>query len=792
MTLIFPGGIQETINQERPVSGDPLNRELISWHMAGIKPDGAFWHNLIPLQVDVDDSVNRNDGLLQGGTVPGDFHNKIKRPEAFGQGISFPGGTSARVRIGTWFPASNRMTVSAWVFLTGTAGVDGRFVSKANGNAERQHNFMIGYTGGDIFRCRFNRADATTTMLGNSPFRPSDFVGGPWFHLLATKGANAGQNTGQMYLNGINRTDVSADHEVAIAWNNGDPIYIGNNPVSLSESPNCTIDDVRVWNRALSDEEVYSVYKESLESYTRTIDRTSIFVPGVSIAPTGEILDADPGTFSLTGVVANTEVGHVLAADTGTFALTGEAAATLVGHVLVAEPFSSSGFASASFSTGFSTTKGFVVTGVVADTLEAEILVAAAGSFVLTGVNADTRKAETLNADTGTFALTGEEAATTVGQVIAADTGSFVLTGVNAGVNIGFVVDAVPGTFVLTGVVADTKTGLILTADAGIFALTGEEAGTQRDIFLAADVGTFALTGVDADVLEAHLLTADAGSFVLTGVFADTSKSGALSAVPGLFNVTGASANLLVGKVLAADFREFVVVGENAATTAGSLLEAQTGSFVLTGVEATTSLPINIMQADTGVFSLTGVAANTLLQGSLSADTGTFSLTGVAAGVNAGFVVDAVPATFSVSGQAAATLVGQVIDAAPGTLALTGEAAATLVGEVLFALEGTFVLTGVAADTRFNPHLAAETGVFVLAGQNAELFRTQSTGVTTVSKLGMVATAVRKGGVASSRVSKLARVGGNQVAVFVPGNITLVALGGTFDLTGENAATLAL
>lgn len=107
---------------------------------------------------------------------------------------------------------------------------------------------------------------------------------------------------------------------------------------------------------------------------------------------TGYAFTADLGTFTYTGVNANTLKGFKVIADKGTFTLTGISAGLM---------------------------KGFG-------------MVASVGSFAYTGISAGLRATRRLTASVGTFTYTGIASILKRGFGIVASAGSYILTGINA------------------------------------------------------------------------------------------------------------------------------------------------------------------------------------------------------------------------------------------------------------------------------------------------------------------------------------------------------------------------
>lgn len=218
-------------------------------------------------------------------------------------------------------------------------------------------------------------------------------------------------------------------------------------------------------------------------------------------------LDAQPGSFTLTGVAANGAIATPATA--GSYSLTG---------------------VQGTFAFGFPATAGsYAWSAQAAGLLAAYAENAAAGNYALTGAAATFDLG--LPATAGNYALTGQAAAFDIAMNAAA--GAFTWTGIAA----ELVHDAAPGQF-------------LLDAQPGNFSLTGVAIGA--DVSSNAQPGNYALTGVNAGFALA--ISAAPGSVVWSGAAAGLLTDYVLVASPGAFTWTGVLADLVVPSIV------FVVV----------------------------------------------------------------------------------------------------------------------------------------------------------------------------------------------------------------------------------------
>lgn len=219
-------------------------------------------------------------------------------------------------------------------------------------------------------------------------------------------------------------------------------------------------------------------------------------------------LDAQPGSITLTGVLAGTVAARPLNAATGSYALTGVLAGLASQPALNAAPGT------------------FVITGVLA-TLPAVLLFdGQPGTYALTGVSAGLAAQPTLNAAIGAYSLTGVLAGVTRQAGLNAAPGAYTLTGIDAtlvddvGGGVAYELDAAPGTLTLTGVQAGLAWQPVLDAQPAAFTLTGSVAGVSWGPTINAAPGSFTITGVLATVPAAFAVAANVGAYTVTGIVA--------------------------------------------------------------------------------------------------------------------------------------------------------------------------------------------------------------------------------------------------------------------------------
>jgi hypothetical protein len=194
-----------------------------------------------------DATGNGHDGTLQGGPVwTGD--------SKMGTGALTFDGTDDLVRIPSFdVTGGNGITIACW-FITGnldTPGNDPRMVSKAVGGSNDEHWFMLSSSregGIKILRFRL-KTDGATGELKAHPDGVIDLD--VWIHAVASWDGS----TMRVYKNGVEVGSLAKGGVLDV-----DPtveMAIGSQPATTDARPfDGTIDDVAIWNRALTQDEI--------------------------------------------------------------------------------------------------------------------------------------------------------------------------------------------------------------------------------------------------------------------------------------------------------------------------------------------------------------------------------------------------------------------------------------------------------------------------------------------------------------------------------------------------------
>ena len=202
----------------------------------------SYW----PLDADLLDAADDNHGTEDGGVIPfeaGKFDNAINLNGS--QNVLISGGDESEFDF-----TGGSMTVSVWCTA---AAIDTNWqclIAKGEGNGWRVHRRggdeppEFAWTGGN----GDTPSHGTPIMIGTDPET--------WHHVVGvTDGATQIES---LYIDGVE----VATKEGAVLEDRGNRMRIGDNPEGAGRGWNGKIDDVAIWARALSADEIAEIWDE--------------------------------------------------------------------------------------------------------------------------------------------------------------------------------------------------------------------------------------------------------------------------------------------------------------------------------------------------------------------------------------------------------------------------------------------------------------------------------------------------------------------------------------------------
>jgi hypothetical protein len=221
--------------------------------LAGAASTSADLVGYWPLDGDaLDASGNGLDGTISGTVVP--IADRTGFPDS---AMQFGGGASDYVDIGDppQLQLTGAMTLAAWVSLDSSNTNNARIFAKAGGSGARSWSLNIEASSGGVANpatFQVSASGASNISISDTEPLPTD----EWVHLAGVY--RPGEAT-EIYVNGELKARNTTDIPNSQFSNNGRTILIGNR----NDCSNCgwlgSIDDVRIYDQALTEGEILSI-----------------------------------------------------------------------------------------------------------------------------------------------------------------------------------------------------------------------------------------------------------------------------------------------------------------------------------------------------------------------------------------------------------------------------------------------------------------------------------------------------------------------------------------------------
>ena len=259
---IVPIHVHASLVNHPPEYGVGVQSTNLSSGLIGYWPLNAFtttWSANQSVGTTTDVSGGGHSGVLTGlGRATSTATGKI------GQGIKFDGvSPTARIAIGgSTYNGLSTFTASAWVNVTG-AGTGGGAILTTQGNSVNGWKLGIASSGAINFTVLCATTNlSVTTAVSSAPFGKWNFVLVTWDGTLNTSGVH-------IYINGIEAAYGTVVNGVG-ARASDTSLTIGNvSTGSVREIPG-RINEVRLYNRILSQNEITELYKYGQTTINKT------------------------------------------------------------------------------------------------------------------------------------------------------------------------------------------------------------------------------------------------------------------------------------------------------------------------------------------------------------------------------------------------------------------------------------------------------------------------------------------------------------------------------------------
>lgn len=261
--LAFFGVTTQIIAQQIP-SYVPSNELIGWWPFNGNANDG---------------SINANNGINNGAILTSDRNGNPN------SAYTFNGVNSTINCANPSIPQNNSFSISFWIKPTTISGVQEFFCQNYWPSA-----FYVGMNNGNM-RCGDSWQN-TNVMINSAQ----------WQHIIIIRNYN---NNVQIYKNSLLQSTLGND--IIIGGSPSNPLVFGKQYGGNAEYYNGVLDDIGIWNRALTQQEITSLYQGCTGSVTASItpQGNTTFCAGNSV-----VLNATSGSgytyqWSLNGNVIN-------------------------------------------------------------------------------------------------------------------------------------------------------------------------------------------------------------------------------------------------------------------------------------------------------------------------------------------------------------------------------------------------------------------------------------------------------------------------------------------------------
>ncbi|MFA6552511.1 MAG: LamG domain-containing protein [Candidatus Paceibacterota bacterium] len=218
----------------------------------------------------VDSSGNGNTGYLQLGTSGNRATSTAKVAGKIGQGLKLD-GVDDSVKLANTINFSGGYTISSWVYEAGMSANGNSIINSWGGGAGGAGNAAWSFDVSSLDKIaikHYNTTNGTITFTSSSTVVPRK----KWQHLVAVyTGGSTGTNI-YLYLNGIL---VNSGTMTAVPQTSTLPSYIGGSAGSGTFLIGF-IDDLRIYNRALSATEIKKLYNMGGATKMNTSDTESL------------------------------------------------------------------------------------------------------------------------------------------------------------------------------------------------------------------------------------------------------------------------------------------------------------------------------------------------------------------------------------------------------------------------------------------------------------------------------------------------------------------------------------
>jgi len=265
-------------------------------------------------------------------------------------------------------------------------------------------------------------------------------------------------------------------------------------------------------------------------------------------APSGYILTASGGSYSLSGQAASLLAARLLEGQAGDYTVSGQAAGTFLARKIQAE------------------SAGYSLSGEAAGLLAARLLTIEPGDYAVSGQAVDLLFGRKISIEAGSYSLAGQAVGVLFDRKIISDSGSYAISGQDIGLLFDRLISAGSGSYLVTGSDVDLIyfAGYILIASPGTYSLSGQEVGIVKQSKILAEPGIYSLSGQQAGTLYLRRIFPSEGSYLISGQEANVLYERLLAASAGAYSIIGSDVDFIKLSKILAETGEYILGGRDA------------------------------------------------------------------------------------------------------------------------------------------------------------------------------------------------------------------------------------
>lgn len=251
-----------------------LSRPVLAQQACAAPPSGviAWWPFDETTGMTAKDIVGEHDGIL--------VNNPVRTTGRVGNSLQFDGSSQyvGAADSDDWAFGTNDFTIEFWANWSAPGGGDifhaGDVFIGNNDGPGQQNKWFFALGAGLLHFTVYNTANAPPNFfLVRAPFSP---VVGQWYHLAVTKRGTLFT----IYLNGAPQGAEVSEPPIA---NANAPLTIGQANEPFGGFMNGSLDEITVYNRALSEEELRSIANAGSAGKCRSLNLSTKSVPAMQL-----------------------------------------------------------------------------------------------------------------------------------------------------------------------------------------------------------------------------------------------------------------------------------------------------------------------------------------------------------------------------------------------------------------------------------------------------------------------------------------------------------------------------